>query len=162
MSTKVCGRCRQEKDFSEFHRRYDRGDETKASGYQGHCKPCRRDWDQEHWGVGENGIGWRERSLWINYRMRLADYDAMFEAQLGCCAICDRHQREFKRRLAVDHDHKCCPSQRSCGKCVRGLLCQNCNHGIGCLREDPALFAKALAYLRKHTTNDPMEIGDWA
>lgn len=53
------------------------------------------------------------------------------------CAICQSFNN-----LVVDHDH-------TTGK-VRGLLCQNCNSAIGKLRESPALFSAALAYLEKH------------
>lgn len=35
------------------------------------------------------------------------------------CAICNRHESEFKKRLAVDHSHK--------NGRVRGLLCFYCN-----------------------------------
>lgn len=30
----------------------------------------------------------------------------------------------------VDHDHKCCSGDKSCGKCVRGILCPGCNTGM--------------------------------
>lgn len=53
--------------------------------------------------------------------------------------------------LHVDHDHNCCPGQKACcGKCVRGLICGSCNRGIGLLRDDHELVAKAAAYLRKY------------
>jgi len=50
-------------------------------------------------------------------------YKKMFEEQQGCCAICGRHQTEFKRTLDVDHDHVT-------GK-VRKLLCIYCNTNVG-------------------------------
>jgi hypothetical protein len=50
--------------------------------------------------------------------------------------------------LAVDHNHGCCPGEKSCGKCVRGLLCDNCNQAIGKFRDDPELLLKAAEYLR--------------
>lgn len=52
-------------------------------------------------------------------------------------------------RLAVDHDHACCPGHYSCGKCVRGLLCQDCNIAAGKLRDDPdVMLALAFYVLR--------------
>lgn len=74
---------------------------------------------------------------------------AMYEEQEYRCKIC----REFCDRyegLAVDHDHQCCPTierSRSCGKCVRGLLCARCNHGLGNFRDNPELLKEAILYL---------------
>lgn len=63
------------------------------------------------------------------------------------CQICGTTDGQ----LHVDHDHNCCPAQqRCCGKCVRGLICGPCNRGIGLLRDDHELVAKAAAYLREY------------
>ncbi|WP_373458705.1 endonuclease domain-containing protein [Pseudarthrobacter sulfonivorans] len=37
-------------------------------------------------------------------------------------------------RLMIDHDHACCPSVKSCGQCVRGYLCHECNTSEGLLK----------------------------
>jgi hypothetical protein len=63
------------------------------------------------------------------YKLEIADYDAMAIAQNGRCAICG--QPPITRQLAVDHDHTCCPTESTCGKCVRGLLCASCNRQLG-------------------------------
>lgn len=68
----------------------------------------------------------------------LADYDRLLEAQGGRCAICQRANGATKR-LAVDHDH-------ATGE-VRGALCSPCNRMIGHLRDNPAAFERAAAYL---------------
>lgn len=50
--------------------------------------------------------------------------------QNGLCAICGHlsHARGSVQRLQVDHDHGCCDLKtKSCGKCLRGLLCAECN-----------------------------------
>jgi hypothetical protein len=77
------------------------------------------------------------------------------------CAICNKPgDTEYAHGLSVDHDHKCCGGQtpgvafaerprRLCGKCARGLLCPGCNAALGHLRDDPALFARAVEYLTK-------------
>lgn len=77
--------------------------------------------------------------LRAKYGISYTEYKSKLEAQGGACAICEKVGA--KRRLGVDHCH-------SSGK-VRGLLCTKCNAALGALNEDPSLFAKAVAYLRK-------------
>lgn len=60
------------------------------------------------------------------------------------CAACG--STEF---LKVDHDHRCCPAQCGCSKCVRGYLCHECNTSEGLLRtSDRAL--KLATYMQKY------------
>lgn len=49
----------------------------------------------------------------------------------------------------IDHDHSCCPGPRSCGKCIRGLLCFNCNIAEGHLRGDLKAIEGLAEYLRR-------------
>jgi hypothetical protein len=59
-------------------------------------------------------------------------FDALLSQQCGKCAICGIPESVASRRLAIDHDHACCPENgASCGKCVRGLLCEACNRILG-------------------------------
>lgn len=73
-------------------------------------------------------------------------YDELIAQQGGGCAICAQPCRSG-RSLAVDHDHACCPGRTSCGECVRGLLCSDCNNGLGRFRDDLELLARAMDYL---------------
>jgi hypothetical protein len=51
-------------------------------------------------------------------------------------------------QLVVDHDHTCCPvDSRSCGKCVRGLICRTCNSAAGLLYDNPAIARSLGDYL---------------
>jgi hypothetical protein len=88
----------------------------------------------------------RVAALWRNYRLTAEAYEALVRSQLGACAICCRPE-EGGRNLAVDHDHSCCPGSKSCGRCVRGLLCRACNNAIGMMRDDRAIIMAALVYL---------------
>ena len=84
-------------------------------------------------------------ALWRRYKLRPGDWEAMFEAQGGCCAICKRvskNPRDSKRPLVVDHCHKT--------NKVRGLLCHNCNLTLGKYDDDPNWFDLIAVYLRKH------------
>jgi len=78
-------------------------------------------------------------------------YTQTLNSQGGACAICGTTVaggRSPRNRFHVDHNHSCCPTPgRSCGKCLRGLLCFNCNLSLGHF-ETPELLEKALDYLR--------------
>lgn len=69
-------------------------------------------------------------------------YNEILARQNNCCAICNTHKSELKKDLSVDHDH-------NTGK-VRGLLCNNCNIGIGLLKDSSEVVHKAHLYLIHH------------
>lgn len=73
------------------------------------------------------------------YGITTADFKAMMDSQGGRCKICDTTEQGFPM---VDHCHKS-------GK-VRGLLCMQCNQGIGKMRDSESLLLSAIEYLRKH------------
>lgn len=73
----------------------------------------------------------------------------MVERQNGLCRICDD---PLTGDMHVDHDPACCParSARTCGRCVRGILCRRCNLALGMLQDDPDLLIKAAMYVTQH------------
>jgi hypothetical protein len=85
-----------------------------------------------------------------NYGLTEGQFNARFETQGKRCAICRRTEPggQGAGGWHIDHDHACCATRkRSCGKCIRGILCSNCNIGIGNLQEDPRILQAALGYL---------------
>ncbi|NKS52542.1 hypothetical protein GS500_04595 [Rhodococcus hoagii] len=74
-------------------------------------------------------------------------YTAILAAQNGRCYICQRATGATKR-LAVDHDHTCCPAGTSCGQCVRALLCSPCNRLLGHLRDNTDALHRAITVIR--------------
>lgn len=47
----------------------------------------------------------------------------------------------------VDHDRSCCPGDRSCVRCRRGVLCQWCNCALGYAGDDPDVLRRMAAYI---------------
>lgn len=68
------------------------------------------------------------------------DYEEIYYRQKGSCAICKKRAWEFDKRLAVDHDH-------NTGH-IRGLLCTNCNVGLGHFKDNQAYLNAAIEYLK--------------
>ena len=79
----------------------------------------------------------------------------LFLEQNNRCMIC---QEEFICTPSVDHDHSCCSGRRTCGKCIRGLLCKRCNAGIGSMHDSIELLHRAIKYLEEF--NIKKEISD--
>jgi Recombination endonuclease VII len=71
-------------------------------------------------------------------------FDQLLDAQQNACGMC--HEPFMNEQLIrVDHDHDCCREKnRSCGDCVRGLLCHTCNIALGHIERR---YAMARAYL---------------
>jgi hypothetical protein len=58
------------------------------------------------------------------------EYAELLAYQGGTCAIPNCRANGTRKRLAVDHDHACCPGPESCGRCVRGLVCGPHNYEL--------------------------------
>lgn len=85
---------------------------------------------------------------WSKYRMTVRQWEHAFTQQEGLCYLCgDQLRRGDSRAIHVDHDHRCCPTEKTCGKCIRGLTCSDCNSGIGDFGEDPELMLLVAARL---------------
>ena len=81
------------------------------------------------------------------YGITVAVRNRLLVEQNGGCAICGTSEPGGMGGWHTDHDHSCCGGDKSCGKCVRGLLCQRCNVGLGLFRDDRTLLRTAAVYL---------------
>lgn len=81
------------------------------------------------------------------YGLDPRDLDRLLVNQGGGCAICGTTSLTDGRQLSVDHDHRCCPGETSCGDCVRGLLCPDCNRALGLFKDHIPSLQNATAYL---------------
>jgi len=98
---------------------------------------------------------YRKRTPEIHKRMALKKdfgitleyYYELLEKQNHVCAICFQPETTWNKKhhkpqsLSVDHCHVT-------GK-IRGLLCNNCNRGVGLLQDNPTILQSALTYLQK-------------
>lgn len=67
------------------------------------------------------------------------------------CEICGK----TNIRYTVDHNHQCCSGHKSCGKCVRGILCYTCNLTLGHFNDDPEKIREMLKYLERNQCINP-------
>jgi hypothetical protein len=141
---KVCRDCSQLKPLEEFP--------IQKGGKHGRhplCKPCRAAQERRRYWRDPATINARKRddpeyarrarwrALERKYDLAQHEYETLFVAQRGCCAIC----LVRPPRLFVDHCH-------ATGR-VRGLLCSNCNLAVGELGDDPVRCEAAAAYLER-------------
>lgn len=151
---KKCSRCKEEKPLSEYYKKKNTSD-----GLYYHCKTCQNTYAKTHY--KENTEYYRskarrwekDRGPGFKYNISEERYQDLFGKFEGMCWIC----KERKAR-DVDHDHSCCPKPTSCGKCVRGALCNRCNTAIGLFSDNPKYLQSAIEYLNNvsvypHATN---------
>lgn len=85
----------------------------------------------------------RKYLLRSKYGISQEYYEILYDHQKGACKIC----QEFTKLLHVDHDH-------NTGK-IRGLLCSNCNRGLGLLGDSKEVLINAIKYLNADTDHFP-------
>lgn len=146
-----CWKCDELKPVGDFHKDNSHAGRTRHFT-QKRCKSCAAVIDKERRAkrIREDPelakrLSW-EGNLRNKFKMTPDEWNAKNENQNGVCAICGNENTNV-RRLALDHDHKCCPGIGSCGKCVRDLLCNTCNTFVGWLEMDLERTKKALDYI---------------
>jgi len=82
----------------------------------------------------------KKRNLRIMYGLTLDQYTNILVEQNYSCAIC----KTKEQRLVVDHIHGSDPVK------VRGILCANCNLGIGILKDNCEIIMRAADYVKKY------------
>lgn len=125
--TRRCPRCGKTKPVDEFVR-----SRASRNGFHGYCKPCfnvatRRSREDLH---GSN------RNFFLKRRYNVSEEEVgrLITRQGGKCAIC----REGEARH-LDHDH-------TTGT-VRGVLCFNCNRGLGYFEDGIRQLFNAIDYV---------------
>lgn len=93
-----------------------------------HLSLC-RSWDKRN--PEKRSIINRKSHVKLYYGITLETYENILISQSGVCALCGKEPSKSEVSLSVDHDHKCCASVKTCGKCHRGLLCSVCNKQLG-------------------------------
>lgn len=140
--TRRCPDCKELKSLDDFP--------LSKSGRKGHgryCKPCHNVRGRES-KIRTHG-GTREYHLRRRYGIGDADFQRILAGQGGVCAICGAAEPRH-----VDHDHR--------SGHVRGILCFNCNGGLGLFRDSTVYLDRAITYLRE-TSYHPIliEPGVW-
>ncbi len=92
----------------------------------------------------------REYKRKWQYGLSVEDFNTLLASQDGKCAICLTDAPGGRYNVwCVDHDHACCSGYRSCGDCVRGLLCKSCNWALGNLNDNLESAQRLVSYLER-------------
>lgn len=153
MCTKQCIGCKEIKDLEEFHR-----NSKSKDGRRPYCKVCVNSW-YDYSKVSEERRA--ARKLWVQNDMKenpikykvkdwnkkglnitAEQYLKMYADQGGCCYLCGKSELELTYKLSLDHCHET-------GQ-IRGLLCMNCNVGLGNFQDNTEILRKAIEYLDKY------------
>ena len=144
-----CSKCRQLLPLSFF------SEAMKTNRYP-YCKACMSKANKvskiKHRETYEkykikNRVKAREKSMLNKYGIDLQQYKMMHELQNGVCKICKNPETSLQpngkdiKDLCIDHCHKT--------NKVRGLLCHNCNAGIGHFNDNIIKLQSAINYLSK-------------
>ena len=143
-----------DKPLSDFHKN------------QGYCPPCKKLYDKEHkknyYKNPYNRLLRYGQHIKHRYSLTLEGLNELYVQQEGKCPICLKElsnptiEDATRWESNIDHDHNCCPTETTCGKCIRGLLCRDCNLLIGHAKDNLDTLKRAVEYL----TNSQKKAGN--
>lgn len=147
---KKCHYCSETRPLEDFAKAKGR-----KHGRASTCKFCKREMDKRyHAKFYKEKIKpqrqtkeYRVKTIRWKYGLSVEQVEQLMERSGGLCEIC----RESVG-TCIDHDHACCPDEKSCGKCVRGLLCRGCNWALGHMRDNPERLRAAASYLEIYSS----------
>ncbi len=116
-------------------------DVSKKDGLNPLCKPCSVERGKKYYAKYQASGKARWYKLQRKFGVSQEDYEAMWEAQGKCCAICKTTEPRGRGDFHLDHNHETNEA--------RGILCAECNVGIGKLLDSPKVLKSALAYLEE-------------
>jgi hypothetical protein len=134
-----CTACSEWKSADEYA-----VDRTRGTPYR-ECNDCAAMAEVDRRRTPRRQLGIRV-GLLRKYGIGPADYDTLYEAQGGRCAVCGDPVKHYLRDLDVDGRGTCVDHCHTTGR-VRGILCHGCNIGLGGFKDDPVRLRAALAYL---------------
>lgn len=132
---KVCSRCGVDQTADNS------GTRSAGKYWDTYCRPCRNIITKEYAKAKPEWAKAKQKRAYIKWRYGVDDekYQEMIKSG---CAICGSTEL-----LCVDHDHACCSGQRTCGKCVRGVLCNKHNIMFGMVNDSTEELQKMVEYL---------------
>ena len=92
----------------------------------------------------ERRLAARRRAVKHLYKLSPEEHEHLLKQQNYKCPISGLPVNIFSH---IDHDHRCCPGEKSCGKCVRGILYGYINSSLGVFT-NPEWLIKAYKYLK--------------
>lgn len=153
-----CSRCHEYKPWEEF----SPNPHARLTQRQSACKTCRNGMKAVTVAADPEA---HRLAAWSSYLLRKygitpEQYAQLSERQGHKCALCLQPETQRRRtdrhgvvrvvdRLGVDHDHSCeyhLPT-RACVRCIRGLLCDDCNRLLGFAEAKPAVAVRFSDYL---------------
>jgi hypothetical protein len=159
---KTCSTCKTTKEISQFSK-----NKAQTDGLANVCKSCFAIYAKKYREENKETISQKDHIYWITkrkevqakqykenkhehkdyklkttYGISLDDYRILLKKQNYCCGICEKPRSDFKIDFAVDHCHLT--------GTIRGLLCGNCNNGLGRFKDNTNIVGKAFLYLQRY------------
>lgn len=143
---KTCVMCLKEKPAEDFAK-----SSVNKSGLQSYCRPCVTEYARIRRASGKGKKSTIEQNrrafLKYTYGITLERFGEMVEEQDSKCKVCSEPLAlDMPRQVHIDHDHNCCATQKTCGNCIRGLLCRRCNLLVGVVESNLGLLAVIMDY----------------